>query len=519
MSLRRIKRSICLMGVFILIASFLPSFPSKAHAALGDRFMFSSPIYGVNESDGSITLTVIRKDHIEEGAIVHFGVGYAGSRPAEPGKDYDAKASTGSLTFAAGQDTKTITIPIFEDNIAESYESGFLQYDAEPFSIELYQTEAGFAVADTWVYIWDNDNGKPEPAGTLLLSSFISVGEADGFASVYVWRLRGSSGEVNVDYEAAVATKPSSYGSPASANEDFTPVSGTLTFADGEWWKRIDVPIINDSIDEGSELFNVVLRNPTGGAVVDTRWEALVVIANGKSSVPQEVPNTISFINNDLDVMEQEGSSLIKITRDYPTNDTITIDYATSDYNARSGSDYEAVSGKLTFGPGETVKTILVPIKEDDLLENDEYFVITIGNPVGGKGYIPQHEIHVKIVDNERATVSFTKRVYNAIEEQKKAQLTVIRTGSTIGAVSVSLVYESGTAQYGKDLYQAPQVVTFKAGETEKVIDIPLIDDGLREYKESFKVRLSDPSPTDSVTIGIPAAEVFIFDEDHLPRS
>ncbi|MFC5652297.1 Calx-beta domain-containing protein [Paenibacillus solisilvae] len=71
----------------------------------------------------------------------------------------------------------------------------------------------------------------------------------------------------------------------------------------------------------------------------------------------------------------------------------------------------------------------------------------------------------------------------------------------------------------GKDFYQTPQSVTFKSGETEKLIDIPFADDGLREYKESFKVRLRDTSPSDSVTIGIPAAEVFIFDENHLPRS
>jgi len=37
----------------------------------------------------------------------------------------------------------------------------------------------------------------------------------------------------------------------------------------------------------------------------------------------------------------------------------VTVNYATADAGAVAGSDYQAVSGTLTFAPGETTKTIV----------------------------------------------------------------------------------------------------------------------------------------------------------------
>jgi hypothetical protein len=49
---------------------------------------------------------------------------------------------------------------------------------------------------------------------------------------------------------------------------DYTPASGTLTFAPGEQQKTITVPIANDSSDEPQESFDVSLSQARGGAVV-----------------------------------------------------------------------------------------------------------------------------------------------------------------------------------------------------------------------------------------------------------
>ena len=61
--------------------------------------------------------------------------------------------------------------------------------------------------------------------------------------------------------------------------------------------------------------------------------------------------------------------------------ETVRIDYATSDGTATAGSDYRATSGTLTFGPGETAKTISVPVLDDSHHEGAETLTLTLSNP------------------------------------------------------------------------------------------------------------------------------------------
>ena len=62
---------------------------------------------------------------------------------------------------------------------------------------------------------------------------------------------------------------------------------------------------------------------------------------------------------------------------------TVTVAYHSEDGTARQGSDYTATSGTLTFAPGETRKTVLVPITDDDIEDSGETFTLKLTNAVG----------------------------------------------------------------------------------------------------------------------------------------
>lgn len=64
---------------------------------------------------------------------------------------------------------------------------------------------------------------------------------------------------------------------------------------------------------------------------------------------------------------------------------TITVNYATANGSASSGSDYTAASGQLSFAAGETSKTISVAVLGDTEDENDETFAVNLSNPVNAK--------------------------------------------------------------------------------------------------------------------------------------
>ena len=58
----------------------------------------------------------------------------------------------------------------------------------------------------------------------------------------------------------------------------------------------------------------------------------------------------------------------------------VTVDYATSDGTATAGQDYTATSGTLTFSPGDTAKTVTVPILNDAIDDGGETMTLTLSN-------------------------------------------------------------------------------------------------------------------------------------------
>ncbi len=77
---------------------------------------------------------------------------------------------------------------------------------------------------------------------------------------------------VSVDYVTADGT--------ATASEDYTATSGTLTFAVGETAKTVSVALLDDAIDEGKETFKLKLSNPQGAYLRGMHREAKGVIKN-----------------------------------------------------------------------------------------------------------------------------------------------------------------------------------------------------------------------------------------------
>jgi Calx-beta domain-containing protein/ASPM-SPD-2-Hydin domain-containing protein/centrosomal CEP192-like protein/HYDIN/CFA65/VesB family protein len=101
---------------------------------------------------------------------------------------------------------------------------------------------------------------SPQRGQLQLNSTTYVVGEADGSVVITVTRTDGSDGIVGIYFSTSNGT--------ALSAQDFTLVSGTLTFNSGETVKTFTVPIIDDAIPEGEETFTVHLSSPTGGATL-----------------------------------------------------------------------------------------------------------------------------------------------------------------------------------------------------------------------------------------------------------
>jgi len=83
-------------------------------------------------------------------------------------------------------------------------------------------------------------------------------------------------------------------------------------------------------------------------------------------------------------VNENAGSVTVSVTRSGNTTPATTINYATGNGSATLPGDYTSTSGTLQFASGETVKTFVVPIIDDSLIEGNETLNVVLSSPGAG---------------------------------------------------------------------------------------------------------------------------------------
>ncbi len=104
-----------------------------------------------------------------------------------------------------------------------------------------------------------------------LATTNVEVDEQAGTAVLIVKRTFGASGVASVNYATASGT--------ASSGIDFLPVSGTVTWANGDVAdKQVQVPIRPDAIADGGENFTLTLSGAIGGTLVLSQSVATVTI-------------------------------------------------------------------------------------------------------------------------------------------------------------------------------------------------------------------------------------------------
>jgi hypothetical protein len=185
---------------------------------------------------------------------------------------------------------------------------------------------------------------------------------------------------------------------------------------------------------------------------------------------------------------------------------TTEVSYATSDGSARSGSDYAANSGKLTFAPNESTKTIVTALVDNAAIDGNRTFSLQLSSPSTGVSLGASTAL-ATINDNDAGivfgsgSIKFSASSYTVLESRGEALITVNRVG---GLTPTTVTYQTtgGSAISGTDYTAVSGTLSFSANETSKTFLIPIVRDTLSEESETvnlslsspFKATLSDPS-------------------------
>lgn len=175
-------------------------------------------------------------------------------------------------------------------------------------------------------------------------------------------------------------------GTATSADGDYQPVSGALTFAPGERTRSVEVPVLGDRAVEPDEAFFVRVSGAVGATVADDL--GVVTVRDDEPRV--SISDTTAYEGCGCSGAATPFDFTVSLSRPY--DEAVTVGYATADDTASAtDGDYEAAAGTLTFSPGETTKTITVMVLGDMGVELDERFLLNLtsslaGSLAGGQG-------------------------------------------------------------------------------------------------------------------------------------
>lgn len=388
----------------------------------------------------------------------------------------DYQRATGTLVFAPGETSKTVRVTLTDDVSGERPEAfWFSLSNAVNATVQQRQTA---------VTVYDNDI----TGGTLRvqMDSQLIVDERDGQARLVVWLDRPATQAVPL----LLVTDPL-----ANAGDDLGTGIFPLTLQPGQVVQTFTVPLRNDTLAEGAELFGTGLFNGTGGSlsIIDSIGR-LVIAANDAAPVGTPYIRALPAAGD-----EAQPLAGFTVLLSAPSSQEVRVTFDTLGGSASLSpldSDFQRHSGVLVFAPGETSKFVPVMLTPDGVNEADEVFWLELSSPVNG--IVEQARTPGLLVDNDGGggTPSIVAISDAVIDEAEGLALFYIQldrpiTTDSVGFFSFSTV--DVTASAGSDYHpQSGQLIVVPAGETLVTVAVQLIDDGLAESDERFELRIED---------------------------
>ena len=441
----------------------------------------SDPVIVEGDSDTRQALFEIR---LSQPAPAAFDMTYTtidGS--AWAGQDYTA--TSGTLSFSAGQEYAWVSVPILGGVAPEALEM-FSLVVSPPSNPSIGTTGAVGEAA-----IMDTDtSAKPE------LSIQSALTQEGDYLRFVVSLSEAAADAVTVNYRTLLSGTATdadlSYHSTSNQN------NGTITFSPGQTSASIFIDTYSESLDERDEHVTVELFGHSANATFSGSEPALR--ANGVILDNDGAGSNLAFIVSDPVLVEEHSGQklvLFEVRLSQPAPTAFSTTYTTKDGTAIAGLDYVATSGTLQFAAGQEYATVAVAVNGDTLAEMAEHFSLVVtppGSPsIGTDGAVGE----ATIIDTDTVAGPEISIEGDSVVEGGYLRFVVTLSEPSLEPVQVSyLTAVDGTAVNTDLAYsnlessQNRGILTFSPGETTKSIFIDTSSDSLDERDESLTMAL-----------------------------
>ncbi|MFC7527428.1 Calx-beta domain-containing protein, partial [Actinoplanes sp. GCM10030250] len=427
---------------------------------------------------------------------------------ATAGTDFDTVAP-GTLTFAPGETTKTITVVTHGDTI---YEAG-----GETFTIALTPSESSVGVTGTGQFTIPEDDATP----ALLGLSSVPRTETDSgtTTATFVASIDHASAQ-DIILDVAVSNAGTTEAAGASpGDDDFDLAAATLTILAGSTTGEVDVTVKGDEVYETDETATITATRQDGGATGGPVSGTLTI--ENDDTVP-----TISL--GSLSQPEGTDSVALAATVDGEAEGALTFTASAvgaSDGSSNAAEAEDFVSGVTASGqldPGdptldfgtidlatdqvdEFAETIRISATMDGSTVSD---YVTITDDTNDLGPIVSIDPTGTVAENAGpalvpVTLDYDHDGNDATETEKTID---VAYGATAGGSANASDFTVGTG-----------TVSFTGSELSKNISVNVTTDEVYELAETFNVDLTGATNAASVDTGADNSVVTITNDDTAP--
>ncbi len=319
--------------------------------------------------------------------------------------------------------------------------------------------------------------------------------------------------------EAAVAPLTASFVQAPAEHDGSSPFKLRIGFSEGisisfRTFRDASVSVAGGSmtgakrVDGRKDLWEVTVRPGSisdvtvtleGGRACGT--PGAVCTGDGRvlsATISTRVPGPPGLSVADAEVEEEPDAALaFAVTLSRAPSGAVTVDYATADGTAKAGADYTAVSGTLTFAPGERTKTVSVAVLDDAHDEGRETLTLTLSNASGA--YIEDGTATGTIKNTDHMPKAWLARFGRTVAEQ------------VLEAVGARIEGNSNSPGPARLTLGGHQVVLGASwpGAEGTLLGAGVLGPDLRETKDLLRVEADDSPAQEISTAGLLMASSF----------
>ncbi len=422
---------------------------------------------------------------------------------ANPTSNNDFATTTGEVSFPATTvlgTTTTITVETKDDEVVEPDESFTVTItgDSLPTGITITDSSADGTITDH------------DMAGISIAGARAMEGKSVEFTITLTAPV---SQPVSLTWSTADGT--------AASSTDYTAVmSGTASFDALSTTTTFTVHTSPDDVVEPDENFTVTIM-PMG--MLPAR--VTITGANAEGTITNDDNATITIDN--ADAVSEGGRATFTVTLTESVSQVVNLTWtvAGGTSNPTEDDDFAAIAGMVSFSRKSTSTTFIVDTIDDDVVEPDENFTVTItgtlpaGVSISGGGVATG-----TITNDDDAEITITNA--DAVDEGQMASFTVTLDNPVSQEVILAWTVASSTPNPTEDddFTAATGTVPFAALSTTTTFTVDPNDDGVVEPVENFKVTLATTTMIANVSfaaseatgtiINTDRAEITIADDD-----